>query len=53
MDISFALLHPIGQGHPKAQARLQEMQKGGSGKKQRERLSRSNKAKDDADCVIM
>ncbi len=43
----------IGQQHPKAQLRLQELKKGGVAvQKSRERLSRSN-AKDNGDCVIM
>ncbi|KAK6537067.1 hypothetical protein TWF281_001268 [Arthrobotrys megalospora] len=41
-----------GQGHPKAKERLEEMRRGAP-KKARERLSRNNKAKDDADCVVM
>ncbi|KAF3078984.1 hypothetical protein TWF569_002127 [Orbilia oligospora] len=41
-----------GQGHTKAKERLEEMRRGAP-KKTRERLSRNNKAKDDADCVVM
>ncbi|KAK6500562.1 hypothetical protein TWF506_003334 [Arthrobotrys conoides] len=41
-----------GQGHTKAKERLEEMRRGAP-KKARERLSRNNKAKDDADCVVM
>ncbi|KAL7268108.1 hypothetical protein RUND412_009281 [Rhizina undulata] len=41
------------QNHPRAQQRLQELKKGGGPVQRRERLSRSNKSKDDADCVIM
>lgn len=41
-----------GQGHTKAKERLEEMRRGAP-KKAREKLSRNNKAKDDADCVIM
>ncbi|KAK6503606.1 hypothetical protein TWF481_008619 [Arthrobotrys musiformis] len=41
-----------GQGHTKAKERLEEMRRGAP-KKARERLSRNNKAKDDADCLIM
>lgn len=46
----------LGQGHPKAQARLQELKKGGVAgtQKSRERLSRSNvKHGEQGDCVIM
>jgi TPR repeat protein len=47
----------IGQQHPKAQARLQELKQGGAKvQKSRERLSRSNVnrgGKDEGDCVIM
>ncbi|KAK6537771.1 hypothetical protein TWF694_010680 [Orbilia ellipsospora] len=42
-----------GQGHPKAKERLEEMRRGAPKKQARDRLSRNNKAKDDADCTIM
>ncbi|KAF3942220.1 hypothetical protein ABW19_dt0209787 [Dactylella cylindrospora] len=45
-------LRAAGQGNSKAKERLDEMRRGAP-KKQRERLSRHNKAKDDADCVVM
>lgn len=51
------LLTPnTGQGHPKAQLRLQELKRGGTAaaQKSRERLSRSNvKHRDEGDCVLM
>ncbi|EPS36879.1 hypothetical protein H072_9484 [Dactylellina haptotyla CBS 200.50] len=47
------LTFSAGQGHQKAKERLEEMRRGAPKKQARERLSRHNKAKDDADCIVM